>query len=143
MKSIPSSVIDELGTQLWPIHLKPRQGELLSSWMIRLAHGHGYKTEKMCRMLFGRQHAIWCRDIDRLAPEWVISKMSLVTGASLDRTVQSTLSEYSGIVAEEINSNGNRSWIVPSHIYHRQRTRPGLMYCPICLKRDDDVPFFR
>jgi hypothetical protein len=134
--------MDELGSQLWPIHLKPRQGELLSSWMIRLAHGHGYKTEKMCGMLFGRQHAIWCRDIDKLAPDWVLSKMSLITGTPLERAVQSTLPSYAGLVAEEINSNGNSSWIVPANVYHRQRTRPGLMYCPICLKTDE-VPFFR
>lgn len=134
--------MDELGSQLWPIHLKPRQGELLSSWMIRLAHGHGYKTEKMCCMLFGRQHNIWCRDIDKLAPDWVLSKMSLITGTRLDRAVQTTLPGYVGFVAEEINSNGNSSWIVPSHVYHRQRTRPGLMYCPICLK-SDEVPYFR
>lgn len=134
--------MDELGSLLWPIHLKPRHGELLSSWMIRLAHGHGYKTEKMCRMLFGRQHAIWCRDIDKLAPDWVLSKMSLVTGASRDRAVQTTLPDYAGFVADEINSNGNSSWVVPSHVYHRQRIRPSLMYCPICLK-NDEVPFFR
>lgn len=134
--------MDELGSQLWPIHLKPRPDELLSSWMIRLAHGHGYKTEKMCRMLFGQQHSIWCRDIDKLAPDWVLSKLCLVTGTSMDRAAKSTLPDYAGFVAEDINSNGNSSWIVPSHVYHRQRKSPCLMYCPICLKTDD-VPYFR
>lgn len=134
--------MDELGSQLWPIHLKPRQGELLSSWVIRLAHGHGYKTEKMCRMLFGRHHSIWCRDIDKLAPKWVLSKLCQVTGTTMDRAEKTTLSAYAGFVAGHINSNGDCPWIVPSHVYHRQRTRPGLMYCPICLKCDE-VPFFR
>lgn len=134
--------MDELGSQLWPIHLKPRPGELLSSWMIRLAHGHGYKTEKMCCMLFGRQHSLWCRDIDKFAPDWVLSKLCLITGTSMSRAVQTTLADYAGFVTEQINPNGDCPWIVPAHIYHRQRTSPGLMYCPICLKRDE-APYFR
>jgi|GEM_PF-265864 len=136
------SVMDELGSQLWPIHLKPRHDELLSSWMIRLAHGHGYKSEKMLRMLFGPQHATWCRDIDKLAPEWLLTKICQITGTAAERAKRTTLSDYSGIVSEQIHTDGYCSWILPSYIYHRQRTRPGLMYCPCCLK-SDEVPYFR
>ena len=142
MTSTPFSVMDELGSQLWPIHLKLCRGELLSSWMIRLSHGHGYKTEKMFRMLFGRQHAVWCRDIDKLAPDWLLSKICQITGTSAERAKQSTLFSYSGFLSEQINADGSSSWILPSYIYHRQRTRPGLMYCPSCLK-SDEVPYFR
>lgn len=136
------SVMDELGSQLWPIHLKPRHDELLSSWMIRLAHGHGYKSEIMLRMLFGPQHATWCRDIDKLAPEWLLTKIGQITGTAAERARRTTLSDYSGIVSEQIHTDGYCSWILPSYIYHRQRTRPGLMYCPSCLK-SDEVPYFR
>lgn len=132
----------ELGSQLWPIHLKPKENELLSSWVIRLAHAHGYKTEKVCHMLFGRDHALWSRDLDRLAPESVLSTLVAVTGTTADRARQTTLPAYAGLITERVNSNGYSPWIVPLHVYHRQRTKPGLMYCPSCLGDDVD-PFFR
>jgi hypothetical protein len=134
--------MDELGSQLWPIHLKPKENELLSSWVIRLAHAHGYKTEKICHMLFGRNHALWSRDLDRLAPESVLSTLVAVTGTTADRARQTTLSAYAGHITERVNSKGYSPWIVPLHVYHRQRTKPGLMYCPSCLGDDAD-PFYR
>lgn len=134
--------MEGLESALWPIHLKPRPGELLSSWMVRFAHGHGYKTEKMCRLLFGRHHSLWSRDVDRLAPQAVLSKLCEVTGATTEVARQTTLAAFSGYLAEQTPIGGHIPWLIPLHVYHRQRTAPGLMYCPRCLDADD-VPFYR
>lgn len=134
--------MEELDSPLWPIHLKPRTNELLSSWMIRLAHAHGYKVERMCRVLFGRDHALWSRDIDRFAPSGVLAKLCEITGAEPDHARLTTLKSYSGFLSEQVPPGAHSAWILPLHIRHRQRTAPGLMYCPICLQ-DNEVPYYR
>jgi hypothetical protein len=40
--------------EIWPVHLQPLNDELLSSWMIRLAHGNGYKAHDFYAHYFGR-----------------------------------------------------------------------------------------
>ncbi len=135
--------MEQMDSPLWPIHLKPRANELLSSWMIRLAHSHGYKVERMCRILFGRDHALWSRDVDRLAPSGVLAKLCEVTGAKPERANLTTLASYAGFLSEQVPPGGHSSWIVSLHISHRQRIAPGLMYCSRCLQHNDSAYFRR
>lgn len=134
--------MEELGSPLWPIHLKPRTNELLSSWIIRLAHAHGYKVERASRVLFGRDHAIWSRDVDRLAPSGVLTKMCEITGTDPKLANLTTLESFGGFLSERVHPGGHAPWIIPLHIRHRQRTAPGLMYCPICLQ-DGETAYYR
>lgn len=143
MTSTPFSVMEELESPLWPIHLKPRTNELLSSWMIRLAHAHGYKVERMCRVLFGRDHALWSRDVDRFVPCGVLAKLCQITGTSPEQARLTTLESYGGFLSEEVHPGGHSPWILPLHIHHRQRTAPGLMYCPVCLEGGDTAYYRR
>lgn len=142
MTSTRFSVMEELDSPLWPIHLKPRTNELLSSWMIRLAHAHGYKVERMCRVLFGRDHALWSRDVDRFSPSGVLTKLCEITGTDPERARFTTLESYGGFLSEQVQPGGHSPWILPLHIHHRQRTAPGLMYCPICLQ-DSETAYYR
>lgn len=135
--------MEELDSPLWPIHLKPRANELLSSWMIQLAHAHGYKVERMCRLLFGRDHALWSRDVDRLVPRGVLGKLCEITGAELESARRTTLESYGGFLSEQVHPGGHSPWILPLHIRHRQRTSPGLMYCPICLQGNETAYYRR
>lgn len=138
----PSDPLYGLSGTLWPIHLKPLPDELLSSWIVRLSHAHGYKSQTMCRILFGRNRAIWNRDIDRLAPSEVGEILVKITGATVDQFERSTLRAYEGSLFERHNPNGMTRWLVPLGICHRTRKRPGLMFCLQCL-RDDAEPYFR
>lgn len=131
-----------LSGTLWPIHLKPLPDELLSSWIIRLSHAHGYKAQTMCALLFGRGITIWNRDIDRLAPQEVIETLARISGASIEQIEGTTLRGYEGTLFEHHNANGMCRWIVPIGIFHRTRKRPGLMFCPECLNEDVE-PYFR
>ena len=87
-----------LSGNVWPIHLKPLEDELLSSWIIRLAHANGLKVMTLCTMLFGYRRPVWNRDIDRLAPEAVLNKISQITGTPLDRVCATTLKDFEGRV---------------------------------------------
>jgi hypothetical protein len=125
-----------LATGVWPLHLKPQPDELLSSWIIRLAHAHQLKIENLCTLLFGPQSPIWNRDIDRLAPDWALAGMTHATGTTEERAFQTTLPALAGWLTETIVPRGYARWIVPLGVFHRRRRHPGLMYCPACLAEE-------
>lgn len=137
-----SDFLHGLSGALWPLHLKPKPQELLSSWIIRFSHAHCYKAETICTILFGYRSPIWNRDIDKLAPEYVLNKMMEVTGASEEQAYSTVLSSYQNYLTTSFNSQGNTKWIIPLGVYHRTRSRPSLMYCPECLKGDVS-PYYR
>lgn len=137
-----SEVLYGLSGTLWPVHLKPQPGELLSSWIVRLSHAHGYKVQTMCSLLFGRNSTIWNRDIDRSAPPEIGEILVQTTGVVAEQFEGTTLRAYEGWLFERHNPNGLTRWLVPLGIFHRARKRPGLMFCPQCLNEDAE-PYFR
>lgn len=126
---------------LWPIHLKPKDDELLSSWLVRLARAHQLKVHTFCSLIWpGKQ--IWNRDIDNSADAELLEVLSIRTGTSINRVRATTLGFYAGILYEKHNTLGPSPWIMPIGIYHRTRKQFGLQYCPLCLAEDDE-PYFR
>ena len=136
------SVIHGLFGSLWPIHLKPLPDELLSSWLIRLAHAHGYKVETLCRILLGPRANMWNRDVDRSSQTKLMQSVMSATSASEQQFFQATLSSYEGTLSERYESGGTARWLISLAIFHRTRRRPGLMYCRLCLASDGE-PYFR
>lgn len=137
-----SSPLEGLSGNLWPLHVKPRPDELLSSWIIRFAHAHRFKTEHFCTRLLGRYSPSWNRDVDRLAPLVLLVTMARISGTPLARVEQTTLAAYGGWLSEGVNPLGNSRWMLPLGIFHRARRRSGLMYCPACLG-DEDGGYYR
>lgn len=137
-----SEVVFGLGGTLWPVHLKPQPDELLSSWIVRLSHAHGYKVQTMCAILFGQGSAIWNRDIDRSAPPEIGKILVQATGVAAEQFEGTTLRAYEGWLFERHNPNGLTRWLVPLGVFHRTRRRPGLMFCPQCLMEDAE-PYYR
>lgn len=131
-----------LSGQLWPVHLKPQPYELLSSWLTRLAHGHGLKLQTFCAIVFGNEKNIWNRDLDKFAPDWLIEKIAVATGTSIKSVINTTLKSYEGVLYETHQPNGNTRWVNPLGIYHRKHQHYGLQFCPICLAQDRK-PYFR
>jgi hypothetical protein len=105
-----------LSGTLWPIHLKPLDEELLSSWMIRLARAYAIKPVWFWRLFW----PVDFRNVDWAAPGGLLELLALKTAAPLDRTVQTTLTVLSQ--AHAIASS--------------------LRYCPVCLVEDTE-PYFR
>lgn len=131
-----------LSGSLLPVHLKPLPDELLSSWLVRLARGHGLKLQTFSSMVFGRDKSIWNRDIDKLAPDWMIDRLAECSGASKQTVFDTTLKSYEGNLYEHHQPNGNTRWLLPLGVYHRVRRGHGLQYCPRCLE-EDAAPYFR
>lgn len=128
--------------QLWPAHPPPQKDELLSSWLLRVAHANGYKPEVFCSLLFGPRSSIWNRDIDRYAPNRVMTVLAQWSALEAQDVQRLSLQELSGVLAEGVRANCAVAGLIPLSIFHRKRRRPGLMYCPQCLGTDE-VPYFR
>jgi hypothetical protein len=127
--------------KLLPMHPKPLEDELLSSWWFRLARANCEKLHTFTRAIVPNV-AIWNRDIDRSVTDDVLQVLAAKTGTSLERVRATTLRDFEGRLFERFNANGNCRWILPIGIYHRSRRLYGLQYCPLCL-REDEVPYFR
>ena len=128
--------------KLWPVHPHPYHDELLSSWLVRIAHANGEKVQSFCNHEFSSKHQIWNRDIDRLAPEWLLIKLSEKTATPIERVRQTTLKRYEGVLFDHPSLSGIEKWITPLRIYHRTRKSHGLQFCPECLKEGNE-PYFR
>jgi TniQ len=130
-----------LSGKLWPFHLKPKDDELLSSWLVRLSRANSVKVHTLCSSAWPDK-SVWNRDIDKSADDEIIKILAEKTGTSYDRAFQTTLRAYEGFVYEKHNPSGNTPWIMPVGVYHRTRRRYGLQYCPECLSEDKE-PYFR
>lgn len=128
--------------KMWPVHPHRLPDELLSFWMLRLAHDNGLKLQTFTNLSFGRSASLWNRDIDRSASPEFIRVLSAYTGSSVDEIWGGTLGAYEGVIFERHNPLGNTSWILPLGVYHRTRRRFGMQFCPSCLFFDR-VPYFR
>lgn len=127
---------------LWPIRYKPLPDELLSSWIVRLAHGHGMKVQPFCNRLFGNTRQVWNRDVDRLAPAWLLEALATHTGTPACNVFATTLRRYEGVLYERFRSSGHLHWVQVMQMYHRKRMGYGQQYCPQCL-RGDPTPYYR
>jgi hypothetical protein len=126
----------------WPVRPRPRRDELLSSWLQELARGNGKKVQALSDYVFGKDHQIWNRDVDRLAPRWVLSELGRHTGVSSQSIEATTLNGYRGKLYRKRHISGQLRWILPLQMYHRKYLGFGLQYCSQCLLEDDE-PYFR
>lgn len=127
---------------LWPIRYKPLPDELLTSWLVRLASGHGLKVQTFCNLIFGNRHQVWNRDVDRLAPEWLVDELSQRTGTPLAVAYGTTLRSYENRLFPKFKSSGALLWLQTLRMYHRRREGYGMQFCGSCLATDSQ-PYFR
>lgn len=120
----------------------PLPDELLSSWILRTAHGLLMKPYDFCHTYWRSRPPVLTRDIDRMAPESILVGMAEGSRVPIDRVRQTTLRAYDGFLFNGLNEQGFAPWIMPVGVRHRARMAFGLQYCPVCLD-EDAVPYFR
>lgn len=130
-----------LSGKLFPYHPKPQPDELLSSWVIRTALGHGQRPHGFCKAVWPAVN-VWTRDIDNMVPPALLKGMARRTHTSSWRAEATTLAALEGELFECHFPNGRTKWVLRGGIYHRLRRNPWLQYCPHCLAEDPD-PYFR
>lgn len=126
---------------IWPIHPRLLPGELLSSWLFRIAKAHKIKLHTFTHRAFAGI-AIWNRDIDKAPSPELLKLLASKTGRPLSEVYQSTLASYEGYLYESNVKLGHPHWITSIGVYHRNRKNYGLSFCPLCLKEDSE-PYFR
>lgn len=131
-----------LSGELWPAHPHPYKDELFSCWLVRLIHANGLKIQTFCDKELNKNWQLWNRDIDRLAPDWLIEQLSKKSGSTKEEIHGTTLLHYHRVLFENVRRCGELKWVMPLGIYHRTRTNFGLQFCPLCLK-EDQSPYFR
>ncbi|WP_460500261.1 TniQ family protein [Hymenobacter agri] len=125
-----------------PFCVPPQPDELLSSWLVRLAHAHECKVYTFTKVLFP-ETSVWNRDVDKAAPAAVLDGLTERTPSVASRIHATTLRSYEGRLYLQHNPYGNTDWVLPLGIYHRTRRRYGLLFCPGCLRRDGATPYYR
>ena len=119
----------------WPVDVAPAPGELLSSWLHRLAFANGVPPRYFGRFL-GAVGENWSVRLDRMLPDRIFRLLAEHTrvplediadlAAAPDPLARLRLPLRSG--RREICASGSRAnW---------------LQFCPACL-REDDAPYFR
>jgi hypothetical protein len=127
---------------LLPYHPHPKDDELLTSWLLRIASGFGLKLHSFTGLVVpGFQ--VWNRDIDRSAPTEMLSMLSEQTGLSYHGLFNMTLRAYEGYAFEKFNPTGSTPMICPLGIWHRKRKSFGQAYCPQCLYESVAEPYFQ
>src|ERR1700687_1233098 len=101
---------------LWPARVKPRDDELLSSWIVRLAAANFLKLHSFCKFVWPNR-ALWNRDIDKSADRGFVSPLIRSTGTPPARAWATTMASFEGRLYETHNANGNTQWIMPIGVY--------------------------
>lgn len=127
---------------LWPVHLKPQPDELMTSWFVRLAHAHDLKLHTLGLLLYGAEIQLWNRDLDTLAPSWLLESLSAHTGVSEAAVRATTLRAYAGKLFPTTYNGPLAPWILPLKMAKERREGHGVQFCPMCLSADV-IPYFR
>ena len=121
----------------WVICPRPYPNELLSSYLVRIAHANGKSPSRFCAFHFPGV-PIWNRDVDRSATTAFVRSVAWRSQASEEVIRDMTLQEWETTLAPAPSMFQSArpalvSWINALGIYHRSRNRYGMQYCPDCL----------
>ena len=118
------ALLEGLSGAFWPIHLKPYADELLSSWMVRLAHAYGVEPTKFWSHIISPDFLdLRWPILDYLPPEKLLNVVSQETATPLQRVLETTL-------------------LAVGSVQFIPRVNVLLRYCPMCLSEDSE-PYFR
>jgi hypothetical protein len=118
----------------WPIRTPPIEGEILSSWMTRIATAHGVSLQCLCWETWPSSDVLM-HDIDRRPPPGLIEKLARRTELPITRIQQMVLPSLVGRLLENLpSSSGWVQWVLP--ILLRTRVSHGIQYCPDCLAEE-------
>lgn len=129
-------------TQLWPAHPHPLNDELLSSWVVRLAHANGLKLRPFLTLWMPPGIQYWAIDIDASPPSILIEILAEKTGLSIESIRSLSLSSLDGFLFEAQARFRHIDWILGLCLPRPGRAGSGQQYCPECLAEDPD-PYLR
>ena len=119
----------------WPVDVRPAPGELLSSWLNRLAHANGVPPRYFGAVL-GVAGETWSAQLDRHLPD-AVRRLLLDHTSICPDEIDGLCLAYSPLSTLRI-----RLRTQPQHAGTSTAQSCWLQFCPSCL-REDEVPYFR
>jgi hypothetical protein len=130
-----------LSGQMWPIHCKPYDDEVLSSWLSRLSRAYGAEPARFCSSL-GLKRAVWRTDLDKGIDEELLFMLATKTATPRTHVMATTVRGYRSYPKKELAARQRPPWLLSVHRRSHARYRPWFQYCPHCLHEDAD-PYCR
>lgn len=125
----------------WAMPVELLSGELLSSWLARIALENGCDPLALTSSLWPERR-VWATDVDRFLPSSCQVSLARMAGISLETVSASMLRDVARCVrTSEPPVRGRWPWILAVRARNRKRLG-GLQYCPHCLATDRR-PYFR
>lgn len=124
-----------------PIRPKPKEDEILSSWLIRCAIANGSDPEGWGGSIWD-EYRIWTRDFDRSLPKAKATPLCRAARISCSEIASMTFEPLICRITgtEFLNPKTAWPWVIPTGIRNRSKFN-GLHFCPDCMKEPD--PYFR
>lgn len=119
----------------WPMSIMPAPGELLSSWLHRLAYANGIPPHYFGALL-GAPGQNWSARLDRAMPDRILQFLGEHTHIPLEDIAALNIAPDPLTVLRLPLRPGSQQTCVPG----RQVT--WLQFCPACLA-EDETPYFR
>lgn len=120
---------------MFSVYTKPKEDELLSSWLIRLSFLNGNDLSGFITPIF-REYRFLTRDIDRSISFDKLEKLSKIIDININNLQNLTLEPTIEFITNKKSSPYKAwSWVIPLGIRNRTVTN-GLQFCSKCLKED-------
>jgi hypothetical protein len=120
---------------LWPYRPKRLPGELLSSWLWRIASGLGAPPKRFASEVIGADLIDVDRDIDDAA----IARLAFLSGQSAEHLRRGTMRADSPLPAADLFEKVQQVLLRHGDLVlnrsRRGRSTPIIQYCPVCLGR--------
>lgn len=128
--------LKNLNKEVFPCFIKPEENELFSSWLCRLSYNHNIKTNTFIQNYFGRNTPFWNRDIDVLAPRYIIEFIEKHSPLLMEDINKMFIKSFEGYAFDKFRPSGTIRNILPLGINHRKRKQFGQQCCTNCLSKE-------
>lgn len=133
--------VERSKAKAWPFRPKPVPGELLSSYIARIAGGLGMKPITFLNSIMGSRKNLLAQDLDNFGPAKLVQRISEGCEVEAEAIAACTLPSLEGLLIHNLKKKGRNAWILPTTVDNCTRHRPGLQFCPACLR--EEKPHFR
>jgi len=123
-------------TMAWAFQIEPRQDELLSGYLCRVARAHGASPYGFCELQLG-DRSFWARDCDRGIVTRHEAVLAAQSGITAERLGEMTLRAWIGRLTPSNYRRAEASavtpWVNAAGVFHRTRRQHALQFCQECL----------